>query len=109
MKKFLLSSIAFVALSLNMAQAVDMAFYKTLIDAQANPSSGQTMLYSLEYCSDGSMYLLSSYQTASSDEVGLHFSGNTYQGATAAKWGSKPGELKLANMKNSFLALTIKN
>lgn len=104
MRKFLLSSLAFVALSLNMAQAVDMAFYKTLIDEQANPSSGQTMLYSLEYCSDGSMYLLSSYQTASSDEVGLHFSGNTYQGATSAKWGSKPGELKLANMKNSFLA-----
>lgn len=87
-----------------MAQAVDLDFYKTLVDEQANPASGSTQLYSLEYAPDGNLYLLSMYQTASKEEVGLHFAGNTYQGATASKWGSKEGELKLTNMRNSFLA-----
>jgi hypothetical protein len=43
-------------------------------------------------------------QTASSAEEGLYCIGNTYQGATAAKWGSKAGEMKVTNMRNSFLA-----
>ena len=87
-----------------MAQAVELDYYKTLVDEQAKATAGTTQLYSLEYAADGSMYLLSSYQTASADEVGLHFAGNTYQGATASKWGSKTGELKVTNMRNSFLA-----
>jgi len=101
MRNFLLCILSFMVLSL---QAVELDYYKTLVDEQALADQGQTMLYNLEYCNDGSLYLLSSYQTASSEEVGLHFAGNTYAGATAAKWGSKPGELKLNNMKNSFLA-----
>ena len=87
-----------------MAQAVELDYYKTLVDEQAKATAGTTQLYSLEYAADGSLYVLSSYQTASADEVGLHFAGNTYQGATASKWGSKTGELKVTNMRNSFLA-----
>jgi hypothetical protein len=101
MKKIFL--LAALGLSM-MASAVEMDYYKTLVDEQATASAGQTQLYSLEYATDGSMYLLSSYQTASAEEVGLHFEDKTYQGATAKKWGSKTGELKVQNMRNSFLA-----
>ena len=87
-----------------MAQAVELDYYKTLVDEQADASKGTTQLYNLEYAADGSLYLLSMYQTASSTEVGLNFDGNTYQGATASKWGSKAGDFKYTNMRNSFLA-----
>lgn len=101
MKKFFL----FAALALTMmAQATELDYYKTLVDEQADASKGTTQLYSLEYTADGSLYLLSSYQTASAEETGLVFEGQTYQGATASKWGSKAGELKVQNMRNSFLA-----
>ena len=101
MKKLFL----FAALGLSMmAQAVELDYYKTLVDEQAKATAGTTQLFNLEYAADGSMYVLSSYQTASSAEVGLNFDGKTYQGATAAKWGSKAGELKVTNMRNSFLA-----
>ena len=101
MRKFLL----FSALALSMMiQAAELDYYKTLVDEQAAPTSGQTMLYHLEYAADGSLYLLSSYQTASSEETGLLFDGNAYQGATATKWGSRTGDMKYTNMRNSFLA-----
>lgn len=101
MRKFLL----FSALALSMMiQAAELDYYKTLVDEQASPTSGQTMLYSLDYAPDGSLYLLSSYQTASSEETGLLFDGNAYQGATATKWGSRTGDMKYTNMRNSFLA-----
>lgn len=87
-----------------MAQAVELDFYKTLVDEQADATKGTTQLYSLEYAADGSLYLSSMYQTASAAEVGLNFAGNTYEGATASKWGSKAGEQKYTNMRNSFLA-----
>lgn len=95
----------FAALGLSMmAQAVELDYYKTLVDEQADASKGTTQLYNLEYAADGSMYVLSSYQTASSEEVGLIFEDKTYKGATASKWGSKAGEMKVTNMRNSFLA-----
>lgn len=87
-----------------MAQAVELDFYKTLVDEQADASKGTTQLYHLDYAPDGSLYLLSSYQTASKEEVGMRFEDKTYPGATASKWGSKTGELKVTNMRNSFLA-----
>ena len=87
-----------------MAQAVELDYYKTLVDEQANASAGQTQLYTLEYAADGSLYLLSSYQTANSEETGMVFEGKSYKGATASKWGSKAGEQKYTNMRNSFLA-----
>lgn len=87
-----------------MAQAAELDYLKTLVDEQADPSKGTTQLYSLEYAADGSLYLLSSYQTASAEETGMIFEGNAYKGATASKWGSKAGELKVTNMRNSFFA-----
>lgn len=95
--------LAALGLSL-MAQAVELDYYKTLVDEQADASKGTTQLYNLEYAADGSLYLLSSYQTTSAEEAGFHFDGKTYKGATAAKWGSKAGEQKYTNMRNSFLA-----
>lgn len=93
------------ALSLSLlAQAAGIEYYKTLIDEQSDASKGSTMLYSLEFTADSSLYLLSSYQTSSAEEVGLHFDNNTYEGGTASKWGSKAGEYKYTNMRNSFLA-----
>lgn len=101
MRKFLL----FSALALSvMIQAAELDYYKTLVDEQAAPTSGQTMLYHLDYAADGSLYLLSSYSTATCEETGLHFAGNTYPGATASKWGKRDGEIKLTNIRNSFLA-----
>ena len=101
MKKLFL----FAALGLSMmAQAVELDYYKTLVDEQAKATAGTTQLFNLEYAADGSMYVLSSYQTASSEEVGLIFENKTYKGATASKWGSKAGEMKVTNMRNSFLA-----
>lgn len=100
MKKFFL----FAALGLSvMAQAVELNYYKTLVDEQADATKGTVQLYNLEYAADGSIYGLAMYQTASANETGLHFAGNAYVGATASKWGSKPGELKVTNMRNSFL------
>ena len=97
MKKFFL----FAALGLTMmAQAAELDYYKTLVDEQADASKGQTQLYSLEYAADGSLYLQSSYQTATNEETGMVFEGNTYQGGTAAKWA----DLKISNYRNSFLA-----
>lgn len=87
-----------------MSQAATPEFMKTLIDEQADATKGQTQLYSLEYAADGSLYLLSSFQTASAEEVGMTFNGKTYQGATASKWGSRTGDMKYPNMRNSFLA-----
>ena len=101
MRRFFL----FAALGLSvMAQAIELDYYKTLIDEQADATKGQTQLYTLDYCADGSLLLLSSYQTATAEEVGMTFAGNTYNGATAAKWGANDGELKVSNMRNSFLA-----
>lgn len=87
-----------------MAQAFELDYYKTLVDEQDDATKGTTQLYSLEHATDGSLYLLSIYQTASATETGLRFEGETYKGATATKWGSKAGEQKYTNMRNSFLA-----
>ncbi len=87
-----------------MAHGAELNYYKSLVDEQADATKGQTQLYSLDYAPDGSLYLLSSYQTASSEETGLLFDGNAYQGATASKWGSRTGDMKYSNMRNSFLA-----
>lgn len=93
------------ALGLSMImQATGLDYYKTLVDEQNDATKGTTMLYALEYAADGSLYLLSSYQTSSADEVGMRFDGNAYQGGTASKWGSQQGEYKYSNMRNSFLA-----
>ena len=101
MKKIFL----FAALGLAvMAQGAELNSIKTLVDEQADASKGATQIYSLEYAADGSLYLLNMYQTASAEETGLLFEGKAYQGATAAKWGSKTGEQKYSNMRNSFLA-----
>ena len=101
MKKIFL----FAALGLAvMAQGAELNSIKTLVDVQADASKGATQIYSLEYAADGSLYLLNMYQTASAEETGLLFEGKAYQGATAAKWGSKTGEQKYSNMRNSFLA-----
>ena len=95
----------FAALGLSaIVQAVELDYYKTLIDEQADATKGQTQLYTLDYYADGSLLLLSSYQTTSADEPGLHFSDHTYQGGTASKWGSREGDVKFTNMRNSFLA-----
>lgn len=95
----------FAALGLSMmAGAIEMDYYKTLIDEQADASKGQTKVFALTYAADGSLYVLSDYQTVSAEEVGLHFEDSTFQGATAAKWGSRAGEFKYSNMRNSFLA-----
>ncbi len=104
MRKFLLGSISLAIFSLGIVQAQGLDYYKTLVDEQSDATKGATMLYSLEYASDGSLYLLSSYHTTSAEEAGLHFEGTTYQGATASKWGSNAGEAKYTNMRNSFLA-----
>ena len=87
-----------------MAHGAELNYYKTLVDEITDATKAQTQLYSLDYAPDGSLYLLSSYQTASSEETGLLFDGNAYQGATASKWGSRTGEMKVTNMRNSFLA-----
>ena len=103
MKKFFL----FAALGISamvMAQNAELSYYKTLVDEQDDPSKGSTMLYSLNYTADGSLYLLSSYQTTSAAETGLHFAENAYPGASVCKWGNQPGEYKYSNMRNSFLA-----
>ncbi len=99
-KMFFLAALGLSA----MVQAVELDYYKTLIDEQADATKGQTQLYALEYSTDGSLYLLSSYQTASAEEVGMNFNGSTYQGATASKWGSRAGDMKYSNLRNSFLA-----
>lgn len=101
MRKFFF--LAALGLSM-MAQAVELDYYKTLVDEQAKATAGTTQLYNLEYAADGSLYVLSSYQTASADEVGMVFEGKTYQGASTSKWGNKAGEQKYTNMRNSFLA-----
>ncbi|MBQ7632139.1 MAG: hypothetical protein IJS82_05215 [Paludibacteraceae bacterium] len=101
MRKFFL----FAALGLSMISlATEPYYYKTLVDEQSKPTSGSTMLYALEFAQDSSLYLLSSYQTTSAEEVGLHFADQTYQGASVSKWGAQPGEYKYQNMRNSFLA-----
>lgn len=87
-----------------MTQAAELDYYKTLVDEQADPSKGTTQLYNVEYAADGSLYVSSMYQTATSNENGLLFNGQAYPGATASKWGSKAGEQKYQNMRNSFIA-----
>lgn len=102
MKKIFLSALV-IGASL-MAHAADADFLKTLVDVQNDQTKGQTQLYTLDYYSDGSLLLLSSYQTASVEEVGMTFNDNTYKGATASKWGNREGDMKFTNMRNSFLA-----
>ena len=80
-----------------MAQAAEPGYFKTLVAEQADATKGQTQLYNLDYYADGSLLLLSSYSTASKDEVGLHFDGETYQGGTASK-------LSLQALTNAFMA-----
>jgi hypothetical protein len=70
---------------------------KTLVDEQADPTKGQSQLYNLEYYSDGSLLLLSSYQTASAEEPGIHFADSTFKGGTATKVG-------LSALTNAFMA-----
>lgn len=70
-----------------MAQAVELDFYKTLVDEQADATKGTTQLYNLEYYADGSLLVLASYQTATQDETGLQFNGQSYTGATASRLG----------------------
>ena len=95
--------LAALGLSL-MAQAVELNYYKTLVDEQADATKGQTKVCALEYAADGSLYILSDYQTVSAEETGMIFENKSYPGATASKWGSKAGEYKYTNMRNSFLA-----
>jgi hypothetical protein len=87
-----------------MVQAAELDYYTTLVDVQKDATKGTTQLYNLEYAADGSLYLSCMYQTVDTSEVGLLFEGNRYKGATASKWGSKAGEMKYTNMRNSFLA-----
>lgn len=79
------------------AQNYEAGYLKTLVDEQADATKGQTQLYNLEYYSDGSLLLLSSYSTATSEEVGLHFNDSTYPGGTAAK-------VSLSSLTNAFMA-----
>ncbi len=79
------------------AQDYEAGYLKTLVDEQADPTKGQSQLYNLEYYSDGSLLLLSSYSTVTSEEVGLHFNDSTYQGGTATKVG-------LSALTNAFMA-----
>lgn len=96
---------AALAISATMtAQTIELDYYKTLVDEQADATKGSTQLYALDYAADGSLYALAMYQTASADETGLKFGDATYQGATASKWGSRDGDMKFTNMRNSFLA-----
>lgn len=101
MKKFFF--LAALGLS-TMVQAAELDYYTTLVDVQKDATKGTTQLYNLEYAADGSLYLSCMYQTVDTSEVGLLFEGNRYKGATASKWGSKAGEMKYTNMRNSFLA-----
>lgn len=88
----------FAALGLSMmAQAVELDYYQTLVAEQDDATKGQTQLYNLDFYQDGSLLLLSSYSSATADEVGLRFAGNTYQGGTAAK-------ISLSSLTNAFLA-----
>ena len=87
-----------------MVHAVELDYYTTLVDEQKDASKGTTQLYNLDFTADGSLYLSCMYQTVDTSEVGLLFEGNRYKGATASKWGSKAGEMKYTNMRNSFLA-----
>lgn len=52
-----------------MAHGTELNYYKSLVDEQADATKGTTQLYSLDYAPDGSLYLLSSYQTVSAEEA----------------------------------------
>ena len=69
-----------------MAQAIELDYYKTLVDEQADASKGTSPLYNLEYYADGSLLVLASYQTTTQDETGLLFNGQAYTGATASRF-----------------------
>ena len=69
-----------------MAQAIELDYYKTLVDEQADASKGTSQLYNLEYYADGSLLVLASYQTTTQDETGLLFNGQAYTGATASRF-----------------------
>ena len=101
----------FAALGLSMmAGAIEMDYYKTLIDEQGDKTKGATQLYSLEFAADGSLYAMSMFQTDSMDgNVGLHFDGEVYEGGNPRKWGSREGDLKLNNYRNLFFTRIASN
>ncbi len=103
MKKICILAVLAISAALT-AQVPEADFMKTLVDEQDAATKGMTQLYALDYYLDGSLLLLSSYQTATAEEVGMTFCGNTYSGATAAKWGAQEGDFKYTNMRNSFMA-----
>lgn len=105
MRKFLLCSLAFVALSFTMAQAVGLDDYKTLVTRQEAGAAGQSHVLDLNYYADGSLLLLANYQTDTTAGEGvMEFAGRTYDAALGNRNGNGGSRYKLKNYRNAFFA-----
>ncbi|MBR0195026.1 MAG: hypothetical protein IJQ32_02120 [Paludibacteraceae bacterium] len=105
MRKFLLSTMAFVAMSVSTVHAAGLDYYQTLLTKQQAAPTGQSHVFGLDYYTDGSLLLLANYQTDTTAGEGvMEFAGKTYGAALGNRKGNGGSRYKLKNYRNAFFA-----
>ena len=105
MKKFLLSSLAFVALSTSSVNAIGLDYYQTLVTKQNAAPSGQSHVFDMHYYDDGNLLILANYQTDTTAGDGiLEFAGKTFDAALGNRKGNGGSRYRLKNYRNAIFA-----
>ena len=105
MKKFLLSSLAFVALSTSSVNAIGLDYYQTLVTKQNAAPSGQSHVFDMHYYDDGNLLILANYQTDTTAGDGiLEFAGKTFEAALGNRKGNGGSRYRLKSYHNAIFA-----
>jgi len=105
MKRFLLGTMAFMALSISSVYAVGLDYYQTLVTEQQASAAGQSHVFGLNYYADGSLLVLANYQTDTTAGDGVMvFCGKTYGAALGNRKGNGGSRYKLKNYRNALLS-----
>lgn len=105
MKKFLLSSLALVAMFISSVNAIGLDYYQTLVTKQNAAPSGQSHVFDMHYYEDGSLLIVANYQTDTTAGEGvLEFAGKTFDAALGNRKGNGGSRYRLKNYRNAILA-----
>ena len=105
MKRFLLVTMAFVAMSVSGVYAVGLDYYQTLVTKQQAGDEGQSHVFGLDYYADGSLLVSANYQTDTTAGEGvLQFAGHTYGAALGNRKANGGSRFKLKNYRNALLS-----
>lgn len=105
MRKFLLSSLALVAVSISSVNAIGLDYYQTLVTKQDAAPAGQSHVFDMHYYDDGNLLILANYQTDTTAGDGiLEFAGKTFEAALGNRKGNGGSRYRLKSYRNAIFA-----